>query len=290
MASCGSLCLGLDHTANLLIETTSSFDLELTCRAHGWVNLAPFVWLEDERMLRFSTRLSGGPCTLLVAQLEPCVLNVTLDAAADFEEVEACIQRVLMFDWDVQQATAIAERCDKKIASILRAGGGRLLRGHTDFEDIAKTICTINTSWRNTKSMIQGLVSLTGSGVFPSPQEVANSGEEGLRRRASVGYRASTLVAVAELARDRDVGVIDLQMLRKVKGLGPYAVDHIRVLRGDYSRIPVDSEVQAYCAKHLKISEPDASKIHQHFVDWGLYRFLGYKFGRIARSLNWAGD
>jgi N-glycosylase/DNA lyase len=194
-----------------------------------------------------------------------------------------------MLEWNAAEAALVAKQCDSRVASIVEAGGGRMLRGSTAFEDIVKTICTINTSWQNTQRMVRRLVGLSEVGAFPLPSEIMRLGEDRLRREASVGYRASTIIAVARIALECDLEAIELQRLREVRGLGPYAVDHIAVLRGDYSRIPIDSKVRTYCAKHLGIADPDVHSVNEYFSDWGKYRFLGYKFGRIARRLNWIG-
>lgn len=271
------------------IQLPRPFDLRMTCRAHGWINLAPFEWLENSR-LRWTARVDESSSTLTATQVSPGVLHVATSNAAERKDVEAQTRRVLMLDWNVAEALRIARQCDERVAALVEAGGGRLLRAASPFEDVVKTVCTINTSWRNTQAMVRGLVALSAAGVFPTPDLIMRLGAERLRARVSVGYRAETIVAVAELAGKADLARIDLERLAQIRGLGPYAMAHIAVLRGDYSTIPVDSEVRAYCSRHLGIHEPDADAIHRHFAAWGRYRFLGFKLGRMARSENWIGD
>lgn len=274
----------------VIIRLRSKFDLGLTITSHGWANLEPFEWCNQRETLRWRVRFGEMPCELRVHQATQTSLAVQVDAAVETSVVEACVRRVLMLDWDAAAAAKTAKRLDRNVASIISKGGGRLLRGSSAFEDIVKTICTINTNWRNTQSMVRGLVALSGERVFPSPTELLSVGEEGIKGCASVGYRARTILAVAELAICHDMDSIDLEILGGVSGLGPYAISHIKVLRGDYSTIPVDSEVRSYCALHLGLTELSEQGINGQFSDWGEFSFLGYKLGRIARAQNWTGD
>lgn len=254
------------------------------------MNLAPFEWLEDCETLRWSALIGGEAHTLTVSQACPGGLEVSVTGDANSEEVEQCVRRVLMLDWNAFEAARVAERCDQRVASMIEAGGGRLLRGSSAFEDVVKTICTINTSWSNTQSMIHRLTKLSEVGAFPSPSEILTVGADGLRREAHVGYRADTIMTVAKLAHKETLDDVAIYRLADLRGLGPYATAHISVLRGDYSVIPVDSEVRSYCVRHLGMRQPDTDTVHDHFSAWGSYRFLGYKLGRMASSTNWIGE
>jgi len=274
----------------VLIELNERFDLRMTVRSHGWVNLEPFQWLSENSVLTWPARIDGISATVAVSQVGPKALEVVTTAHTHDDALEQHLRHVLMLDWDAAEALRIARECDERVAALVEAGGGRLLRAASPFEDVVKTVCTINTSWRNTQAMVRGLVSLSEAGVFPTPDLIMRLGADRLRDRVPVGYRAETIVAVAELAVKADLARIDLERLAQIRGLGPYAMAHIAVLRGDYSTIPVDSEVRAYCSRHLGIHEPNADTIHRHFAAWGRYRFLGFKLGRMARSENWIGD
>lgn len=274
----------------MLIELNERFDLRMTVRSHGWVNLAPFQWLSETSVVTWPARINGVSAKVAVFQASPKALEIVTTAHMHNAALEQHVRRVLMLDWDAAEALPIARLCDERVASLVEAGAGRLLRAASPFEDVVKTVCTINTSWRNTQAMVQGLVALSGSGVFPTPDLILRLGASRLRAQVPVGYRAETIAAVAEVAEEADLARIDLEQLAQIRGLGPYAMAHIAVLRGDYSTIPVDSEVRAYCSRHLGIRDPDADAIHRHFAAWGRYRFLGFKLGRMARSENWIGD
>ena len=118
-----------------------------------------------------------------------------------------------------------------------------------------KTVLTINTSWSSTCRMAAALVTEPGKGTFPAPEAVLDYGEERLREGAKLGFRAATVAsATRRLLAD---GAIDAagegppeclgyDYLMSLKGIGPYAAAHCRMLLHDFSRLPVNSGVIAY--------------------------------------------
>lgn len=272
------------------IRLAVPFSLMLTCRSHGWVNLSPFEWDPIEHELRWTTRSQGEIVSLIVHQPNSKGLVIRGEKFELPDHLDAMVRYVFMLDWDAGSALEIAREQDPRIAVLVEEGGGRLLRGSTPFEDVIKTICTINTSWSNTRTMVKSLVNGIGCGVFPTPEGILSAGEKVLRRDARVGYRAGTIMEIARLAMHQNLGAIGLEELNSIKGLGPYAIDHLRILRGDYSRIPVDSEVREYCKHRFSMTEPSYAAIQAQFSGWGRYRYLGYKFGRIVAAQNWLGD
>ena len=74
------------------------------------------------------------------------------------------------------------------------------------------------------------------------------------------------------------------EFLVGLKGIGPYAAAHCRILLGDYSRLAIDSEVAEFAVKILGLP---VDKISSHYDSWGKYRFLGYKLNRIIDRNNW---
>ena len=276
------------------------FDLEATAKSHGWVNLAPFQWCPVKRALQVTLALSGelvkvqvraGPSdgTLLVNSS----LRTGKKAAA---ALRSRLERILMLDVELTEASRTAEELEPRVAEALRAGAGRLLRGATFFEDAAKTVLTINTSWENTVSMVRSLVDGLGAGAFPAPVAIARAGVDSLRRIAPLGYRARTLVTLAEQGLDARWFGEDGDLhsapptkaeLLSVWGIGPYAATHIRVLSGDFEFIPVDSEVKAHMAHQFGSADKDPNVIYER---WGRHRFVGYKLNRMLERTNWIGD
>jgi N-glycosylase/DNA lyase len=134
-----------------------------------------------------------------------------------------------------------------------RRGAGRMLRSPTVFEDVVKTVCTTNCAWSGTVRMVSALVDQLGAGAFPSPEAMAEAGDDFYRDVARAGYRGPYLRAIAAAVAD---GSLDLEALDgrsdlsdeevaerllALPGVGPYAVAHIMMLLGRYGRLILDS-------------------------------------------------
>ena len=188
---------------------------------------------------------------------------------------------------------------DRKMKTCAELRFGALLRSPTLFEDLTKTICTVNCHWRNTKQMVRmlcenyGMPAPTWSGrfSFPKPDVIAQESEHALRR-ARLGFRARYIKQLSEKIAG---GEIDLQSwtatsdcsslrdtLLALPGIGPYAANHLLMLLGHYGHIPCDSEVCAYLK--LPPGTPQArveGAVSRRYRKWGRYAFLGYKFERV---------
>jgi hypothetical protein len=267
------------------------YSLELTALSHGWVNLAPFSWTEGVLKRREAVAPTGSIAELAVRQVSDGKLEVratSLDALTkhDQEVFTRRLARSLGFDLDLGPVMPLAMELDTSVAALLEAGGGRLLRGTTLFEDAAKTLFTTNTSWASTRRMVENLLELGRESTFPTAAELQIHDEEHFRTRLKIGYRARYLVEMVRLflTADSDTEIIEGPIL----GLGDYGLSHVRFLSWDFGRIPVDSEVRKYMATRHGTRSDD--EIHAAFADWGDYAFLGYKLQRQARDLNWIGD
>ena len=71
-----------------------------------------------------------------------------------------------------------------------------------------------------------------------------------------------------------------------IKGIGPYAAAHCRVLLHDFSRIPVDSSVTAYLRERHGC---DPAAFAENRSSWGPYLALGYRLDRLRERLERAG-
>src|SRR6185503_3343696 len=120
-----------------------------------------------------------------------------------------------------------------------------ILRTSSFYEDFVKTVLTINTNWLATCRMVAALVAEPGGGGFPRPDALLDYGEERLRERAKLGFRARTLIAATR--RMLDDGAItaagegsperlEHDYLIGLNGIGPYAAAHCRLLLHDFSR------------------------------------------------------
>ena len=268
---------------------TSAHDISLrmTVQSHGWVALEPWKWDGAAEVLGRTDRL-GGPTTITVAQSGPRAIDVHAqgESSADMSAVESTVRRWLSIDWDSTGAIKVASVVDAHVADVIRRGGGRFLRGSTFYEDYLKTVCTVQINWAGTKRMASRLVEEIGEGFVPTPVQIMDAGEAGLRERAGLGFRAKgVMISTERLLRE---GLVDesgvaveealtYDALIALHGIGPYAASHLRVLLHDFSRVPVDSEVTAFFRERHGIGPKE---VESYLKRWGEYKFLGYRLSR----------
>jgi N-glycosylase/DNA lyase len=177
------------------------------------------------------------------------------------------------------------------VAQLIERGGGRMLRGSSFYEDFVKTVLTINTSWSATCRMVAALVAEPGGGSFPRPAALLDYGEEALRVRGKLGFRARTLTAATrQMLEDGAITQsgegsperLDYDYLLSLYGIGPYAAAHCAVLLHDFSRIPVDTSVTAYLRERYGC---DAAAFAAERSSWGAHLALGYRLIRLRDKL-----
>ena len=129
-----------------------------------------------------------------------------------------------------------------------------------------------------------------GGGAFPLPEILIEYGEECLRQIAKLGFRAPTAVAatrrmlddgVLDAAGHGDPARLDHDYLLSLKGIGPYAAAHCRMLLHDFSRIPVDSVVVAHL-RERHATTPEAFIAAR--AECGIYLGLGYRLMRLKEK------
>ena len=176
-------------------------------------------------------------------------------------------------------------------------GAGRLIRSATVFEEVVKTICTTNCAWSATVRMVAALVEHLGvpgpaGRAFPTPDAMAEAGEDFYRHTARAGYRGAYLLS---LARSVAEGVVDVEALGRggdsgptdeevaarllaLPGVGPYAVAHVMLLLGRYSRLVLDSWTRP---KYARLTGQDGSTVPdaailERFAPYGPYAGLAF--------------
>jgi 3-methyladenine DNA glycosylase/8-oxoguanine DNA glycosylase len=267
-------------------------DLALTVASHGWVHLAPWRWEPDTGQLARIERVGTRLGTIETTQRDPGAVIVRWDgfSIADKTQVLGRVRRWLSADWE--PSGAIAALPDA--AALIERGGGRMLRGSSFHEDFVKTVLTINTNWSATCRMVAALVAEPGGGTFPGPGALLDYGEDRLRSRAKLGFRARTVVlATRQMLDDGAISLsgegpaerLEHDYLVSLKGIGPYAAAHCRVLLHDFSRIPVDSAVTAYLRER---HDCDPAAFIEGRSSWGNYVALGYRLDRLREKLQQA--
>jgi N-glycosylase/DNA lyase len=267
-------------------------DLALTVASHGWVNLAPWRWEPDAGRLARIESIGARLGTIEVTQRDIGAVTVRWTGFGGVDETEVLgrVRRWVSADWEPSAAIAALP----ELAALIRRGGGRMLRGSFFYEDFVKTVLTINTNWPATCRMVAALVDEPGGGAFPGPQALLDYGEARLRDTAKLGFRARTVIlATRQMLDDGAINAsgegaaerLEHDYLIGLRGIGPYAAAHCRVLLHDFSRLPVDSVVSAYFREKFGC-DPAA------FIDgrssWGEYIALGYRLTRLRDRLEQA--
>jgi 3-methyladenine DNA glycosylase/8-oxoguanine DNA glycosylase len=264
-------------------------DLALTVASHGWVQLAPWRWDPEAGRLARVERIGDHCGNVEVVQSTSCAVVITCEGlgAADGTEILARVGRWLSADWE--PAPAIAALPDA--AALIERGGGRMLRGSCFYEDFVKTLLTINANWSATCRMAAALVSEPGEGAFPNPQALLDYGEERMRERGKLGFRARSVIAATRRMLDDGAITVDgngipdrlpHDYLLGLSGVGPYAAAHCRMLLHDFSRIPIDTSVVAYLRAKYGC---DPGEFAVTRPQWGPYLALGYRIARLSDKL-----
>ncbi len=175
------------------------------------------------------------------------------------EEVAQTMAWMLGLDQDFSEFYSLASR-EPRLTRAAERAQGRILRCQTLFEDVVKTILTTNTLWAATKRMNANLVAQFGDPLisnpeakaFPTPASLAATDETTLRTQTRLGYRAPSVLALAqrvaagefdlESLKNSDMPAAELRKkLQTIRGIGPYASANLLMLLGRYNFLTVDS-------------------------------------------------
>lgn len=221
--------------------------------SHGWLRLPPYQWEDETGLLARTDRLPSGE--VVRTELSAVEGGVSVRTDGDPEAAERRARWTLALEEDFGPFHRMCAEVPH-LARAAERGQGRILRCPTAWEDLVKTLFSVNTTWRQTIAMTTHLVTHygerhpDGTPAFPDPAVVARIEPAELQERCRVGYRAAVL---SRLARQIDAGELDLeslkgvsleeaeQRLRAIHGVGPYAAANMLMLLGHYDHLPVDS-------------------------------------------------
>lgn len=229
-------------------------DLRRTLVSHGVADLPPNEIDQQAWTLTTTLALPHGATTVTVD--EAADGRARIAASGPRAGVLDAVRHMLRLDEDLSPFYELA-RADGELAWAA-AGGGRMMRSPTVFEDVVKTICTTNCAWSATVRMTTALVEHLGEQApdgrraFPTAAAMAGAGEDFYQAVVRAGYRGPYL---RSLAADVASGRLDLEALNDrgladdevaarllaLPGCGPYAVAHMMMLLGRYSRLILDS-------------------------------------------------
>ncbi|QPC83943.1 3-methyladenine DNA glycosylase [Phototrophicus methaneseepsis] len=275
----------------MLMLTTpvpQGFNFRSVVDSHGWRSLAPFMWDAEGGVLRRIHQLADG--TLLDLFMHPggITLTPTVErlSATQMIAIEQDIRQMLSMDWDMSAAYAALGQ-HTRYQWLATACAGRLLVGPTVWEDLAKTLLTTNTTWRQTIAMNARLCqlgdALGDAHAFPTPERIAAMNEDDLQTAIRAGYRTAYL---HELAKRIAHGELDVESWRQLpseaiyqvvlglKGFGNYAAGTMVRLLGHFDRLAIDTECRAAYKRVTGSETATDQEIKAYYGQFGLHQGL----------------
>ena len=286
------------------------FNFQAVADSHGWRQLAPFRYDEQNGDLFYTLRLSNARVIELKLNGDKNELRVETEKLNKAEQTEVKDKVTWMFGLDMDFSDFYAaSRYEPKLARAKKQALGRVLRSPTLFEDVIKTIFTTNTLWAATRTMTHKLVdefgaSLSSAGrvvssdsetlletkAFPTPEAIAASSPETIKEKIRVGYRAPAVheLAVRVASRKYDLEALKhsalptLELrseLMTIKGIGPYAAANLLMILGRHDFIPIDSYALKMVSHGWYKGNPiTAKEVEKRFEKWGAYKGLAFWF------------
>ena len=285
----------------LRLAVDPPFSLWTAALLHGWYALAPFRWLPTSETLERVDRLPSGTVYTVRLRAAPDfddgLRGIELEArpapsAADAQELAARARRMLRLDEDLTDFHARCRR-SRALRPVAAIGAGRLLRSPDLWEDVMKGICTTNVTWERTRRMVESLTMLgpkpddADTRAFPTPTEVLEAGSEFLLKEAGAGYRARSMIKLAEGVAD---GTIDLTApdqpnassaerlaaLEALPGIGPVTAGYLAMLLGSYDTLTLDSSTRAFAVRTFGEAAADPEQLARHYTRFGRWRALAF--------------
>jgi 3-methyladenine DNA glycosylase/8-oxoguanine DNA glycosylase len=256
---------------------TDKFNFKDTIFSHGWIFLEPYYWDNKNESLGLSFKLANSRISHIQISIKNKELAIKIGVekgsidTGDRNKIKKMVQYIFRLEEDFNKFYDICNK-DPELQFVRKNKCGRLLRSPSIFEDIIKTICTTNCGWSNTVSMVSNLCKLE-EGCFPTPMTIVKTGVKELKEFCRVGYRAEAIYELSKAVCDKNFDPDSLlkeknietvkNTLMSFNGIGEYSSNHILVLIGHYSDIPVDSEVTSYIGEKYfsgrKVSEKKSS-------------------------------
>lgn len=294
------------NQTQLTIKPILPFHFLYTVQSHGWFQLAPNSWDDKTKTLQRAQCLSNGNVVLLditdSGSPKRPKISVTVHhprklAESDQQEIINIVTYMFRTNVDLTPFYTICKKRGKQWHPVTQ-GMGRLLRSPTVFEDIVKTIATVNMQWGGTKAMSQRLVDKLGEPfpgdenkkAFPTPQAIANVSSEFFQEEIKMGFRNRYVLELAQRIENNEIDVesfantdVPTDQLKKeiknIKGIGDYAAANILMLLGRYDELTIDSVCRDFFSKKYnkgeKCSDDETSKKYQRWKEW---KFLAYWF------------
>ena len=276
------------------------FNFLSVVNSHGWRQLAPFSYDENNNTLCYILRLSNGRVIeLKLSDGGTDNISVETDKLNKVERNEVTDKVAWMFGLEMDFSRFYAaSRAEPKLARAKKRALGRVLRSPTLFEDVVKTILTTNTLWAATKNMTLKLVNELGESLpedvikkaFPTPDAIVASSPEFLKEKIRVGYRAPAIYDLAfrvasgkfdlEALKASELSTLELRKeLLTINGVGPYAAANLLMILGRHDFIPIDSYALKMVSHEWYGGKPITAKdVEQQFEKWGEFKGIAFWF------------
>lgn len=282
------------------ISLKHPFHFEGAVKDHGWWTLAPNRWNESSNTYSRTISLSTNKNVAVSISYHESHLSIEVKQAIDLnedekEEIKQHIRWIFRLDENFEAFYAMGKKY-QELAHLAEEKRGHLLRSPSLFEDVIKVILTTNTSWQQTIKMTNKLVEGLGETIltkdnqelktFPTAEKVLEAGEDYLKEHVRVGYRSAYLIDAAEKTLDDTFDLEsfkdpekDLNEIKTIKGIGPYAFSTLSMLLGEYETLPIDSVYRERVTnKYFDGIQPSKKKLIKVYDKWGDYKHLAYWF------------
>jgi N-glycosylase/DNA lyase len=275
----------------ITITTPGNFNFKRTAISHGWCELLPFEFDQDQwkltRVLDFG---DSAPATATITASKRR-LKIETSRKLAKRSTEKLIRDVRhMFRIDDDMSSFYLEmKGAPGFEWIVDQGAGRMLRSPTVFEDLVKMLCTTNCSWALTDKMVRGLVqnlgreSADGRRTFPTPEAMALMPVKFYVNEVRAGYRSPYLKELGERVASGSLQVEKwltsplstselIKEIKSVKGVGDYAAENLLKLLGRYDGLALDSWTRAKFFKvrneGRKATDKKIERYYSRFKEW----------------------
>lgn len=279
-------------------------DLARTFHSHGVASLPPMR--TDEESGNFEITLSAHNAGSYTVRVSPDgsgygIISIAGNPSEQAREtLISAVRHVLRLDEDL---SGFYERAgqDPELAWVT-GGAGRMIRSPSVFEEVVKTICTTNCAWSATERMVGALVEHLGEPApnappqsphgraFPTPEAMAEAGEDFYRDVMRAGYRGRYLHTLAHSVAEDSLDLESLgsaspgklpddeleRRLISLPGVGPYAAAHVMMMLGRYSRLILDSWTRPKYARLAGEETVTDKEIRSRFQPYQEYAGLAF--------------
>ena len=282
------------------IPLKEAFNFENAIKSHGWWMLSPNHWDNEKQKYYRPVKLNSGKNILLSVTYADDHLMIDIENnvflnVVEMKEIEKLVSWIFRLEEDFESFYSMSAE-HEELLHLSSERKGRLLRSPTLFEDVIKVILTTNTRWQQTINMVNHLVDGLGDPVatknqiefkaFPRPEKILEAGEDYLKEHVRVGYRSTYIMDAAFKTLDPSFNLEsykninqEIDDLKKIKGIGPYAFSTLSMLLGRYDSLPVDSEYKKLVInKYFDGEMPTKKELEGVYDKWKNYKFLAYWF------------